>query len=195
MKNKGTGAGGAKTNENGKNFEKKTNNEENLLKNGYIKINLSKSKYYLSKKFKNKTIDFVIQNNFKTYVNKFYNIEIFRNPDEAYIINYNSGKKIIKILEKKNQNVNGSVFLRSFCEKELWSGPSLKREYELVLGEKINAKIKYYFCINEFLKNKFFSNQKKYKILDSILQENNIKIFFGDDLDYFQKFNKFNKLI
>lgn len=50
-----------------------------------------------------------------------YNINLFRNPDEAYIIKYNTGKKIIKILEKKEQHIEGSV------ETKLWSGPSLKR--------------------------------------------------------------------
>jgi len=32
-----------------------------------------------------------------------YNIELFRCPDEAYIIEYTSGRKVIKILEKKNK--------------------------------------------------------------------------------------------
>lgn len=57
-----------------------------------------------------------------------YNIELFRYPDEAYLIEYNTGKKVIKILEKKEQKVEGSV------ETKLWSGSSLKREYELLLG-------------------------------------------------------------
>ena len=34
--NKGTGAGGAKTNYYGKKFEEKTNNQSRLLENGYI---------------------------------------------------------------------------------------------------------------------------------------------------------------
>jgi hypothetical protein len=34
-----------------------------------------------------------------------YDINLFRCPDEAYIIEYKNGKKIIKILEKKEQNV------------------------------------------------------------------------------------------
>lgn len=32
-----------------------------------------------------------------------YNINLFRCPDEAYIIEYTNGKKVIKILEKKNK--------------------------------------------------------------------------------------------
>jgi len=55
------------------------------------------------------------------YMKNKYNIELFRCPDEAYIIEYTSGRKVIKILEKKEQNVEGSV------ETKLWSGPSLKK--------------------------------------------------------------------
>jgi hypothetical protein len=58
-----------------------------------------------------------------------YNIDLFRCPDEAYIIEYTNGRKVVKILEKKEQHVEGSV------ETKLWSGPSLKREYELMLGD------------------------------------------------------------
>lgn len=108
-----------------------------------------------------------------------YNIELFRCPDEAYIIEYNNGKKVIKILEKKEQNVEGSV------ETKLWSGPSLKKEYEIMLGE--NFEVHYGFCVSEFLKKKLTSNEKKYTILNSILNENNITVLYGDDENYFEK--------
>jgi hypothetical protein len=32
-----------------------------------------------------------------------YNIDLFRCPDEAYIIEYTSGRKVIKILENKSK--------------------------------------------------------------------------------------------
>ena len=141
--------------------------------------------YYLSKTFEDKIIIFVLQNGFKNYMKKKYNIDLFRCPDEAYIIEYNTGKKIIKILEKKEQNVEGSV------ETKLWSGPSLKREYELVLGEEF--KVDYGFCVSDFLKKKITSNVKKYTILNTILNESNIIVLFGDDENYFEKFdNWFN---
>ena len=41
--NKGTGAGGVKTNYNGKKFEEKTNNQLRLLENGYIINNFKKN--------------------------------------------------------------------------------------------------------------------------------------------------------
>jgi hypothetical protein len=111
-----------------------------------------------------------------------YDIDIFRCPDEAYIIEYKSGKIDIKILEKKEQNMDGSV------ETKLWAGISLKREYEIVLGEKFN--IYYCFCVNNFLKNKFISEDKKYIILNKIFIENNINVLYGDDENYFDLLNK-----
>lgn len=185
--NKGTGAGGANTNYYGKKFEEKTNNQERLLEIGYIKNSFSnkpkkKYDYYLSKTFEDKTIVFVLQNGLKMYMKNKYKIDLFRCPDEAYIIEYTSGRKVIKILEKKEQRVEGSV------ETKLWSGPSLKREYELVLGQEFE--VVYGFCVSEFLKNKLISKEKKYITLNTIFIENNITVLFGDDENYFETFNK-----
>lgn len=184
--NKGTGAGGANTNYYGKKFEEKTNNQQRLIEMGYIKNSFTKKPkkaydYYLSKTFDDKSIVFVLQNGLKMYMKNKYNIDLFRCPDEAYIIEYTSGRKVIKILEKKEQNVNGSV------ETKLWSGPSLKREYELVLGEEFE--VFYGFSVSGFLKNKLISNEKKYTILNTIFNENNIAVLFGDDENYFETFD------
>ena len=146
-------AGGSNTNYYGKKFEDKTNNHKRLLENGYLKKYYSSMKNssdcYLSKKFEGKTIVFVSQSGLKKYLKFKYGIDSFRFPDESYIIEYDDGRKFIKILEKKHQRVEGSV------ENKLWSGPSLKREYELVLGE--HFKITYGFCVSDFLKKKFMS--------------------------------------
>ena len=184
--NKGSGAGGANTNYYGKKFEEKTNNLQRLLEMGYIKYSFTKKPkkaydYYLSKTFEDKTIVFVLQNGLKMYMKHKYNIDLFRCPDEAYIIEYISGRKVIKILEKKEQNVEGSV------ETKLWSGPSLKREYEIILGREFE--VFYGFCISDFLKNKLTSTEKKYIILNTIFGENNIDVLFGDDENYFETFD------
>jgi hypothetical protein len=145
--------------------------------------------YYLIKTYETKTIVFVLQNGLKLYMKNKYNIDMFRCPDEAYIIEYANGRKVIKILEKKEQNKEGSV------ETKLWSGPSLKREYELVLGPEFSVfygfciSVFYGFCISEFLKNKFVSNNKKYITLNTILEEANIAVLFGDDSNYFETFD------
>ena len=49
------------------------------------------------------------------------------------------------------------MFIHS-VETKLWYGPSLKREYELVLGTEFE--VFYGFCVSEFLKNKLISNEK-----------------------------------
>lgn len=178
LPNKGTGAGGANTNFTGKKFEDKTNNESVLLLDGYVKKD-----YYLYKTFDDKTITYVSQRGLKKYMMKKYNIDIFRNPDEAYIIEYKNGKKVLKILEKKNQNGEGSV------ETKLWAGPSLKREYEYILGN--NFEVQYSYSVNDFLKQCLLSNKAKYEILiNVILKEKDICVFFGDDADYFVLLNK-----
>ena len=183
--NKGTGAGGANTNMHGKLFENKTNNFNNLLDIGYDKhSHVKKAKketdYYLLKTFEDKKIIFVSQNGLKLYMKHHYSIELYRCPDEAYIIEYNTGRKVIKILEKKEQHVDGSV------ETKLWAGPSLKREYELLLSD---FEVFYGFSVSSFLKNKIVSNEKKYMILNQILKENSITVMFGDDDDYYSKLN------
>jgi hypothetical protein len=149
---------------------------------GYIQHSFTKSPKktydYLSKTFEDKTIVFVLQNGLKMYMKNKYNIYLFRCPDEAYIIEYKSGRIVIKILEKKEQNVEGSV------ETKLWSGPSLKREYELVLGSEFV--VFYGFCVNGFLKTKLTSTHKKYTILNTIFNENDMSVLFGDDENYFE---------
>ena len=78
----------------------------------------------------------------KIYFKIKFNIQLFRNPDEVFIIE-TKNKYYVKILEKKEQHVNGSV------ETKLWAGPALKREYQIILGKKFI--VDYAFCINNFL--------------------------------------------
>jgi hypothetical protein len=124
----------------------------------------------------NKEIIFVKQNGLKLYIKKMYNIELFRCPDEAYLIKYNNGITRIKILEKKNQNNSGS------CDTKLWAGPSLKREYELVLGN--NFIVDYAFCLSSHFQNEF-NTKIKFIILLDILRKSNILYFFGENDIYF----------
>jgi len=178
--NKGTGAGGTKTNFYGKKFEDITNTKYNLLKIGFIEKKMNKSKfgYYLKKKIEKTKIIYLTQSGLKTYFKLKYGIILYRNPDEAYIIKTN-GKYTVKILEKKEQHCEGSI------ETKLWAGPSLKREYEIILGDDFN--VEYAFCINKFLSKKFNSNNKKYNVLKKILKENNITILHADEPNYYEK--------
>ena len=181
-KNKGTGAGGANTNLYGKKFEGKTENELRLLESGFIKIRFKKSTkttpYYLEKKMDDRTIVYVSQYGLRKYMKQKNNIDIYRRPDEAYIIEYADGRILVQILEKKEQRVGGTV------ADKLWAGHGFKREYELVLGERF--KVIYAFCVSSFFKEKFDSKEQRYQKLKIINREDNITVLFGDDENYFE---------
>jgi len=175
--------GGASTNFYGKAFEYKTSIfhkihsshiQNNPIREGYK----GTDGHYIIEKTKEKKVTYVSQNGLKKYMKSFYNIDLFRFPDEAYIIETANGRRIIKILEKKEQRREGSV------ETKLWSGPSLKREFEIMLKD-VGFEVEYAFCLSSFLKEKMLSNKPKYTILKQILDENGIPVFFGDDDDYF----------
>ena len=182
IKNKGSGAGGRNTNIYGLKFEEKTDNETRLLDMGFEVNQIEHSKCnYLKKTFPKYDIIFVKQYSFIAYLKHYYDIEAFRKPDEAYIYEVNDEIVNIKIIEKKSQYRDGSV------ETKLWASPSLKREYELI----INTNIEYCLCLNKFISDRVLSDELKYKTLDTILDENNIRVLFGDEQDYFETLDDF----
>ena len=188
--NKGTGAGGKNTNKTGLNFEKISDSVPKLLDDGFIRKNYQDSKksinkfsFYLEKILLNKTIVFLTKNGLKEYFKIFLNFDIFRQPDEAYLIkNNDETDKTYKllILEKKHQNTSGSV------SDKLGLGPYFIYEYTKSIN---NPKIvvEYAFCLSNYLKSEYLSNTKKYEILRKYNVENNIKVFFGEDSDYHQQ--------
>ena len=136
------------------------------------------------------------QAGFKEYINNEFNILVYRNPDEAFIIK-TKDTYYIKIIEKKNQNVNGSV------EDKLKTGQFNREEYEMMfdveevrkkLGE-VKIKIDYSFCVSEFLAKKLESPEQKYVNIKKINQKHNINIFYGNQEDYFEKIFEWIKLI
>ena len=185
--NKGTGAGGANTNYFGKKFEEKTDNEPRLIESGFTKTIINKKTkfgYYLSKTFEDKTVTFVSQNGLKEFIHLKYNIELFRCPDEAYVFEYTDGRKVIKILEKKEQMVDGSV------DTKLLTGPMFKEEYFEAL-EGI-FEVEYAFCVSSFLQNKIQQvDNKKYVIFNKLMKKHNIPILFGDDDNYFESLDAY----
>ena len=185
--NKGTGAGGANTNKSGKGFEKLTACETFLVSNGFTKKGDNKKCYY-EYQAGNKKIQHLTQGYFKEYIQKTYGVKLFRNPDDAFII-VEGNQITIKILEKKNQNGDGSV------DTKLWAGPSLKREYQICFNRLqdnlLQFKVEYAFTLNKFFKTKFTDPENKdhakYSVLKEILDENSIKVFYGHDDDYLVK--------
>ncbi len=179
--NRGTGAGGANTNLNGKSFEKKTDNQERLLANGFVKKPIPRARgkysYYLEKsESPTKSCVYLTQGGLKAYFAHFFKKEMFRCPDEAYLFRDGSSYTL-KVLEKKNQNVDGSV------DTKLLAGPGFIEEYQLCLGESF--RIKYAFCISNFLKQDYVSELPKYTILRKINEKYNICVLFGDDDNYY----------
>jgi len=182
IKNKGTGAGGKNTNKSGKPFEELTNNEYYLYKLGAIKIQHEKY-YYLYLYGANFDLYMFKQNAFKYYMKEYYNIDTIWHPDEAYVI-YNKHNPLfcdldkistIKILEKKNQNVGGSV------DQKLWASGYIKKSYQKTF---IDTRIEYGLCLGgEFFIKKFrkSSDDDKYKQLKEILDEDNIPYLLYDD--------------
>jgi hypothetical protein len=182
QKNRGTGAGGAQTTLNGRGFETITDVEDLLLERGFKKRQLSSSKrgYVLEKSSDECELMYVSQSGLKLLAKSRYGIEALRHPDGAYIIEYKNGRRVLKILEKKTQSVDGSVDIK------LWAGHSMRREYEKSWPE---FEVEYAFCVNVFFQKKFedTTNNRKYAILREMLEEDGIELFFGDMADYFQK--------
>jgi hypothetical protein len=175
--NKGTGAGGKNTTSNGKSYEQKTSIEQKLISEGFLKKD-----FYYEFEINNKKIIYTLQNNFNKFMKQQFNFTAIRKPDEVFIIIEPNKKTIIKVLEKKCQNCEGSV------ETKLWAGPSLLREYQLYYSEDFI--IEYAFSVNDYLENKIKSNNIKWNLLNQILLEQNIKIFFGFAENYYcQIFN------
>ena len=102
--NKGTGAGGSKTNHNGIAYETKTDNEPRLILNGFVRKDITGKKHtknYYEKIDANRTIHYVTKKAFIDYMFKFHQKKLFREPDEAYIfIDHITGNITIKILEQ-----------------------------------------------------------------------------------------------
>ena len=184
--NKGTGAGGAKTTKNGIEFEEKTSIEHTLSSNNFIKIVVNKRKkdsYYFENNYSHKKIIYMKQNGLKYYFKQNFDIDIYKKPDEAFLV-CSGNKYHLKILEKKNQNVGGSV------EDKLKTGLFSKKEYEKMLNKKkllYTFEVSYAFCISKFLQNKFESTEIKYLNMKNIMMEDGIELFYGDNEDYYNK--------
>jgi hypothetical protein len=176
--NKGIGAGGNKTNINGKNWEYITSNVKNLLNYGYKPLN-----NYLVIEQNNVVIRFFTQGQLKQFILSTYGLTICRNPDEEYLIQRNNGQIILKILEKKYQNVDGSV------EDKLLTGNQIKREYMMTL-ESLNVDVSYAYCLSGFLEKKIKSNKGKFIIWNKLFLQDEITILYGENDDYFVKLNE-----
>jgi hypothetical protein len=178
LRNKGTGAGGSKTTLNGHSFESKTDNEPRLLTNGFIKGRIPSKKGKHDYIIEKDSVMFMRQNGFKTYMNLKFEKDMIRKPDEAYLIQ-KGDRMVLKILEKKNQNGEGSV------EDKLCNAGYFLKEYKACLGDDFD--VEYAYCLSSFLQKKYTSNNKKFEIMRKVHEDEGITVLFGDDEDYFTK--------
>lgn len=183
QKNRGTGAGGANTNKNGLTFEEKTSSIPHLLEKGFT---LKKEKeaityYYRKDESSGETKEwfFFQKSALKKYCKKHFNKNLYREPDECFMICQSGETKryILKVVEKKNQNVPGSV------DTKLYAGPGFKYEYKESLGE--NFTIDYAFTLNTYLIKVY--NEPKKEPMRKFNQKEGIPIFEGDSDTYYAK--------
>jgi hypothetical protein len=168
IKNKGIGAGGSKTNKNGLIYEDFTE-----LKTEYNII--SSDKHYKKINFKvNEDIVFITtkQSHLFKYMEDSLNKDIpkahgCKNPDECYI---NENTKTIFILEKKFQQVQGSV-----CEK-LQTGGFKRRHYKKSFP---SYNVVYIYCLSDWFKEHCKAELQG-------LKDDNIPVFWGNNKNYKQ---------
>jgi hypothetical protein len=169
LKNKGTGAGGANTNKNGLQYEKKSDLSslftviQSVKQYSEVTFNTDKDLtpfIYLKKKQFLKYLSSVIDKSIPI-------AHGCKEPDECYI---NEKTKTIFIIEKKYQQTTGSV-----CEK-LQSAP-VKKKHLLELFPTYNTV--YIFCLSSWFK-------ENCKLELSVLEEHGIPVFWGDSLTYKQ---------
>jgi hypothetical protein len=165
IKNKGTGAGGSKTNANGLPYEKLTD-----LSTEYSER--KQYKYHDKIKFTQCETPFVStkQSNFFKHMKDKMDTSIeqahgCKRPDECYI---NEEDKALFIIEKKFQQTGGSV-----CEKiqtpdfKLWQYKRLFPEYKII----------YIYCLSDWFK-------KNCKAELEYLCDINIPVFWGNSETY-----------
>ena len=198
--------GGKNTNREGKGFEALTDNVPHLLEQGFEKEiwnKTSKHGFTLRKIFYGgldnlagdrggaiedislggKQVVYLSQGGFKAYMQKHYELKFPRNPDEAYLVLYSSGRRVMKILEKKAQSVEGSA------DTKLMAADAFRQEYLFFSEGKFE--VEYAFCLSRFFQEKFSSTatkkNRKYLFLKQLLKREGIEVFFGEDSDYFDK--------
>lgn len=166
--NKGTRAGGANTNKNGLSYETLTD-----LSSEFTIV--EKSKYSKTIKFgdNDKVFTSSKQSHFFKYMDKYVDKNIrkahgCKNPDECYIDDVN---KIIFILEKKFQKVNGSV-----CEK-IQTADFKQWQYERTFPLH---KIVYMYCLSDWFSENCVAELE-------YLEIKNVPVFMGSDIDYKNK--------
>lgn len=178
IKNRGTGAGGARTNETGLSFEAKTSIVPHLLETYGFILKKDKDFLYYGKETPAKNYFFFQKSALKKYCKKYFGAPLYREPDECLLIKDKTADRYtLKVVEKKNQNVAGSV------DTKLYAGPGFKFEYGSALGEKFS--IHYAFTLSNFLMNIY--NEPKKEPMRRFNQKEEIPVFHGESPTYYRE--------
>jgi hypothetical protein len=176
IKNRGTGAGGARTNETGLSFEAKTSIIPHLLETYGFVLKKDKDIPYYARETPTKNYFFFQKSALKKYCKKRFNAALYREPDECLLIeDKTTDHYILKVIEKKNQNVAGSV------DTKLYAGPGFKFEYGSALGTKFT--IQYAFTLSTFLMNIY--NEPKKEPMRRFNEKEEIPVFHGESPTYY----------
>ena len=163
--NRGTGAGGANTNQNGLSYEELTD-----LKDKFKSYNLNTTDNVYEVVFQGHTRKFLQAN--KCALHKYMvkkgerNLDLLpaagcKQPDEAYI---DPEEKILFIIEKKFQQTGGSV------DEKIQTGPFKQMHYKELFP---NYKLHYIYCLSDWFK------KDEYKSTLHYLKTNDIPVFWG----------------
>jgi hypothetical protein len=187
--NKGLGAGGSKTTKNGNSFEELTDSKPFLLGIGFKIYHYKKWEYLF---YENDGVKYYWggKNGFKNIIcYLFKNLSessFFRQPDE-YFIKTKEGKTHIYIIEKKNQNVSGSVDIK------LLAGPGIVENYRDMFNDNSIYSIHYRFLLSEWLyEESVLKNCVKNTSLKKYLESFEIELcrfndsFFQETWDWIQ---------
>lgn len=180
-------SGGKQTNINGLSFEKYTCNYNNLRQDGFVEksINSScKNSFYLMKNIGSKTVYYTTKIGLKHLIKEKFNKDIFKQPDEAYLVHDSLSQKYkLYIIEKKFQNVSGSV------DEKLLACDGIRQMYRLAFANiDTVVSVEYIFCLSDYFKNLFENDPSdKYKLIKYIIESYGVKILYGHDTDYFNK--------
>lgn len=98
------------------------------------------------------------------------------------------GKKFEEKTNNQIRLINNGYITNNFTKKS-------KEKYNFYLSKTFEDKTVIFVLqnglksVNDFLKKKLISNNNKYIILNTIFNENNIVVLFGDDENYFETFD------
>ena len=174
-RNKGKGAGGKNTNINGLNYEKITNlilYKDDITFISNQSFGKNKNDNYDIFEIKNNIFYRFMKKGLKNYFIKTFQNQFHKNlePDESL---FHKNKNRLFIIEKKFQNVSGSV------DEKIQTGPCKLFMYSKLYPD---LEIKYIYLLSDwFLQNKY-DLEKEY------LDLHKIKYFFPSDKNYISKF-------